>query len=198
MPPLSIPADQYLRLSDKSQVRCYRSHFSDRMEMLAPLKNVAEYLDHHQGWFQRCAAPMEVKALDDQSYLLTLGRFGNFGFEVEPCIGLKLLPQQQGLYQIINVDLRHQDLPLCDHYDVDFKAGLKLEPSETEASNTVQQTTIVNWDLDLSVWIQLPKVITLLPDGLVQTSGDQLLRQIVRQISRRLTWKVQEDFHATH
>ena len=75
MPLVSIPADEYLRLSNKSQVRCYRSHFSDRMEMLAPPKNVAAYLDHHQGWFQRCAAPMEVKALDDQSYLLTLGQF---------------------------------------------------------------------------------------------------------------------------
>jgi len=32
----------------------------------------------------------------------------------------------------------------------------------------------------------------------VQSSGDHLLRQIVRQISRKLTWKVQEDFHATH
>ena len=38
----------------------------------------------------------------------------------------------------------------------------------------------------------------LLPESLVQTSGDHLLRQIVRQISRRLTWKVQEDFHASH
>jgi Protein of unknown function (DUF1997). len=41
-------------------------------------------------------------------------------------------------------------------------------------------------------------VITMLPDGLVQSSGDRLLRQIVRQISRRLTWKVQEDFHGSH
>ena len=56
----------------------------------------------------------------------------------------------------------------------------------------------MSWDLDLSVWIKLPKVITMLPEGLVQSSGDHLLRQIVRQISRRLTWKVQEDFHATH
>jgi len=30
----------------------------------------------------------------------------------------------------------------------------------------------------------------------VQSSGDHLLRQIVRQVSRRLTWKVQEDFHS--
>jgi hypothetical protein len=41
-------------------------------------------------------------------------------------------------------------------------------------------------------------VITMLPDNLVQSSGDHLLKQIVRQISRRLTWKVQEDFHASH
>jgi len=41
-------------------------------------------------------------------------------------------------------------------------------------------------------------VITMLPDQLVQSSGDHLLKQIVRQISRRLTWKVQEDFHAAH
>jgi hypothetical protein len=46
------------------------------------------------------------------------------------------------------------------------------------------------------VAIRLPAFIDLLPDGLVQSSGDHLLRQIVRQVSRRLTWKVQEDFHS--
>ena len=61
-----------------------------------------------------------------------------------------------------------------------------------------QEHTSVQWDLDLKVWIRLPKVITMLPDQLVQSSGDHLLKQIVRQISRRLTWKVQEDFHAVH
>ena len=195
---LSIPATDSLRHSSGAQVRCYRSLFSDRMEMLAPPKSVAEYLDHHEGWFQRCAAPMAVNALDSQSYALTLGRFGNFGFEVEPCIGLRLLPQQLGKYQIISIEPPHHDQPPCHHYDVDFKAGLTLEPSESAVSETDEQTTFVTWDLDLSVWIQLPKVITLLPDGLVQTSGDQLLKEIVRQISRRLTWKVQEDFHASH
>ena len=77
-----------------------------------------------------------------------------------------------------------------DHYDVDFQASMQLIDHDS--------TTSVNWDLDLSVWIRLPKVITMLPEQLVQSSGDHLLRQIVRQISRRLTWKVQEDFHASH
>ena len=55
-----------------------------------------------------------------------------------------------------------------------------------------QENTSVQWDLDLKVWIRLPKVITMLPEQLVQSSGDHLLKQIVRQISRRLTWKVRK------
>ena len=36
---------------------------------------------------------MAVREMDDQTYVLTLGQFGNFGFEIEPTIALKLLPQ---------------------------------------------------------------------------------------------------------
>jgi len=166
------------------------------MEMLAPRDPVAVYLDRHEGWFRRCAAPMEVAAIDSQAYALRLGRFGNFGFEVEPTIGLRLLPQQEGTYAIVTVPLADADPALQELYDVDFQATLNLEPQTSE--NGSNEATSVSWSLDLSVWIRLPKVITVLPEGLVQSSGDHLLRQIVRQISRKLTWKVQEDFHASH
>ena len=187
-----------LRSGTDPQVRCYRSHFSDQMEMLAASPRVAAYLDHHDGWFQRCAKPMQVTAVDQQSYALTLGRFGNFGFEVEPTIGLRLLPQNQCIYRIETIEIETEDPNLRAHYDVDFQARMELKPLAGSSSNDPDQATAVSWDLDLAVWIRLPKVITVLPDQLVQSSGDRLLRQIVRQISRKLTWKVQEDFHATH
>ena len=180
-----------LRHSDDSRVRCYASSFADLMEMRAARSVVASYLDHHEGWFRRCAAPMSVRPLGSQGYALTLGRFGNFGFEVEPTIGLELLPQDQGVYRIATVASGQPDTLLEGLYDVEFNAALKLHEESSEL-------TEVRWQLDLSVWIQLPGVITLLPESLVQSSGDHLLRQIVRQISRRLTWKVQEDFHASH
>ena len=85
------------------QVRCYSSHFEDSMQMLAPQAVVASYLDDHQSWFERCASPMQVEAIDLQSYSLTLGRFGNFGFEVEPTIALRLLPQQAGMLSLIHI-----------------------------------------------------------------------------------------------
>ena len=168
------------------------------MEMLAAAGIVADYLDRHEVWFQRCASPMEVVAIDGQSYSLTLGRFGNFGFEVEPTIELRLLPQQKRIYRIETI---HSGSAASDHrayYDVDFKAQMALEPWARSAEDNPEDATAVSWTLDLCVWIRLPRVITMLPEQLVQSSGDLLLKQIVRQISRRLTWKVQADFHASH
>ena len=174
-------------------MRCYTSHFADLMEMRAPASTVGHYLDHHEGWFRRCAAPMQVQPLGRNGYVLTLGRFGNFGFEVEPTIGLELLPQSRGVYGICTVPPELFEPGLRDLYDVEFNAALRLDEHASDAA-----LTEVRWELDLSVWIKLPAVIGLLPENLVQSSGDHLLRQIVRQISRKLTWKVQEDFHATH
>jgi Protein of unknown function (DUF1997) len=198
-PASSVP----LRGQVDPRIHRYASAFADLMEMRAPAPVVAAYLDRHEGWFRRCAAPMEVTPLGSNGYLLTLGRFGNFGFEVEPTIGLELLPQEQGVYRILTVSDRRGDPALHDLYDVDFKASLRLEESagpevSHEDVDRMMRHTLVRWQLDLAVWIRLPAMINLLPDGLVQSSGDHLLRQIVRQISRRLTWKVQEDFHASH
>ena len=185
---------QLLRHSSDPRVRRYGSTCAALMEMRAPAAEVATYLDRHEGWFRRCAAPMTVLPLGPSlnGYVLTLGRFGNFGFEVEPTIGLELLPQADGVYRIVTVPLPPSDnqASLQHLYDVEYNASLQLVESDT--------LTTVRWELELSVWITLPGVITMLPANLVQSSGDHLLRQIVRQISRRLTWKVQEDFHASH
>jgi hypothetical protein len=197
-----------IRHSQDSRVRLYGSSFADLMEMRAPAAVVGAYLDRHEGWFRRCAAPMAVDPLGANGYVLTLGRFGNFGFEVEPTIGLELLPQQEGIYRIQTVPVPGTATSLAALYDVDFNASLRLDEADdasleageisAEEVDRLMVHTLVRWQLDLSVWIRLPAMITILPEALVQTSGDHLLRQIVRQISRRLTWKVQEDFHASH
>ena len=184
--PYSAPREPKRRLDD-ARLRRYESRFADVMEMRAPIAQVADYLDAHQIWFSRCAAPMQVEPLGNNGYRLILGRFGNFGFEIEPSIALELLPQNHGLYRIETISPGQEPL-LKDGYAVDFEASLELQQEGEQ--------TLVQWDLDLGVAIRLPAFIGVLPESLVQSSGDHLLRQIVRQTSRRLTWKVQEDFHA--
>lgn len=179
----------------------FQSRFQDCMEMYAEASRVTAYLDAHQDWFCRCAHPMKVEPLGNNGYALVIGRFGAFGYEVEPKIGLELLPQDNGIYRIRTIPVPNYVAP---GYEVDFQASQSFvevpaseyfqEPDETPLPPSI---TRVEWDLDLKVALRFPKFIHKLPQSLIQSTGDRLLCQVVRQVSRRLTYKVQEDFHSS-
>ena len=168
----------------------FSGDYTGSMEMSADCQTVAHYLDDHRAWFLRCAHPMTAAPLGDNGYALTVGHFGALGYDVEPKVGLHLLPQKQGVYRIETIPVPDYEPP---GYEVDFKASLRLNEGLPEASGVV--LTQVDWELDLKVWVHLPRFIRALPKRIIQNSGDHLLSQIVRQMSRCLTHKVQEDFH---
>ena len=181
------------------EVSCFQHKFSSCMEMYAAPEQVARYLDAHRGWFPRCAHPMKAELIGENGYALTIGKFGSFGYEVEPKVGLNLLPQAEGVYRIQTIPVPGYEAP---GYDVDFRAALRLveatpDPSQFAAGQAPAQMTQVEWELNLKVMIQFPRFVNRLPQSLIQTTGDRLLNQIVRQVSRCLTHKVQEDFHST-
>lgn len=162
--------------------------FNDCMELYAPAEIVSKFLLNHSEWFSRCAQPMKVEPLGENGYEIIIGRFGAFNYEVEPKIGLELLPPDEGVYRIHTIPIPNYQPP---GYDVDYRASLQLAETQNE-SNFI---TKVEWELHLNVYVQFPKFIKRLPDSLVQKTGDRLLNQIVRQVSRRLTRKVQQEFH---
>lgn len=171
----------------------FYGRYNDCMSMYAPRQKVAEYLNGHALWFSRCAEPMKVQPLGENGYALIIGNFGSFGYEVEPKIGLELLPPSEGVYRI-------RTIPIPDYhppgYDVDYRASLQLiDDVLKDVPASVGEVTRVEWELDLVVDIHFPRFIQRLPKSLIQSTGDRLLNQIVRQVSRRLTHKVQQDFH---
>jgi len=182
----------------------FHSHFVDHMDLYADAGTVARYFDDHRAWFERCAQPMKVESIGKNAYALVVGRYGAAGFELEPRIGLDLLPQENKIYRIETVPVPGYE-PVG--YQVDFKAAMELtevEPGEilvatNNGSHAIERITRVNWTLELVVDIQFPRFIyTTLPKSLILGTGDQLLKQVVRQVSRRLTRKVQEDFCRTY
>ncbi|MBE9039290.1 DUF1997 domain-containing protein [Oscillatoriales cyanobacterium LEGE 11467] len=168
----------------------FRSHFVGGMEMYADAQTVADYLDVHQGWFCRCAAPMQVDALGENSYALMLGRYGSMGHYIEAKIGLELLPQQERVYRIESVPIPGYTPP---GYEVNFQAVQILVDVPTEDESLT--VTRVDWELDLGIGIHFPGFIHALPPNLIQKTGDRMICGIVKEVSRRLTRKVQEDFH---
>ncbi len=172
----------------------FQTSFTGTMEMYSDAATVAEYLGDHQGWFCRCAQPMKVEPFSDNGYILVIGRFGSFGYEVEPKIAVVLLPPEGVVYKMHSVALPETN---CPGYEVDYQASLQLSEIP-ESEGTSQIITNVEWQLNLSVKIEFPSFIYKLPHSVIKTTGERVLSQILRQVSRRLTSKVQADFHSRY
>ena len=184
----------------------FSTTFQGCMEMYADLETVTNYLNAHEDWFCRCAEPMQVESLGDNGYILVIGRFGAFGYEVEPKIAVTLNSPENGVYHMRTIPVPNYT---SNSYEVNYQACMELsEVSSAEAARGIKKAykknnfsqlppviTQVKWQLYLDVKVQFPKFIGKLPLSLIQATGDRLLCQIIKQVSPRLTYKVQEDFH---
>jgi len=179
--------------------------FAGHVDMFSDLETVAEYLAAHEGWFCRCAQPMNVKPFCQDGYLLNIGKFDSLGYEVEPKIAIVLEPPQNNLYVMRTVPIPDCDFP---GYEVQYKSSMELNEIAvdsikmslkdkifTSRQDIPESITRLSWHLDLVVSVEFPSFVTRLPRNLIQRSGDHLISQIVRQISPRLSYKVQQDFH---
>ncbi len=205
---LSVPHLEDKQLSELSETSPmhFKTQFMGYMEMYSDTETVANYLNAHQGWFCRCAAPMKTEPIGENGYVLKVGRFGSFGYEVEPKLAVVIEPPVNGVYWMHSIPI--PDEPYLG-YEVDYQASMSIKeisPSLEGAgfkkafkkhniSQIPQKITKVEWDLTMDVAVQFPQFIHKLPLSMIQKTGDRLLTQIVRQISPRLTYKVQQDFH---
>lgn len=169
-------------------------HYAGKMDMAADLDTVGRYLNSHRGWFTRCAHPMQVEPISDHGYGLVVGHFAVLGYEVEPKVGLYLSPLDHRVYRIDTMPVPGYVPP---GYEVDFHAIMRLQEN-TDVSPPAMSLTQVDWELTLVVKIHMPRMLNSVPRSLLKSSGDRLLNQVVRQVSKRLTRKVQEDFHHSH
>ncbi len=183
----------------------FEGNFVGYMDMYSDADTVAKYLDAHDHWFVSCAHPMKVEPLGNNGYTLIVGRFSSFGYEVEPQVALVFHPAQNRVYTMHTVPVPNYEYP---GYEVQYDAAMELQEITPEQilgtkitkvfadqESIPSMVTRVSWQLDLTVTVDFPKFIYKLPVSLIQKTGDHLLSQIVRQISPRLTYKVQKDFH---
>ena len=184
----------------------FQTKFAGIMEMYSDLDTVAKYLKDHQGWFSRCAEPMMVTPFGDDGYTLTIGNYGAFGYHLEPQMSV-MLETSDGdtrykMYSVTNTQYEA-------NYDVNYCSVLNLHSIPTSDAvtkvakiyrqegidNIPTEITKINWTLNLSVNIRFPSFIYKLPQSVIKSTGNKVLSQIVKQISPRLSYKVQKDFH---
>ncbi len=194
-----------LEIADREPV-VFHTDFKGIMEMYSDEETVTNYLNNHSGWFVRCAKPMAAEPFGDNGYTLIIGKYGAFGYEVEPQMSVVLEPPQDrhyAMYSVPNSAFNHPG------YEVDYRSEMIIEPlSVTEAAEGIEKVfkkegikvlpetiTRIHWQLHLQVKVRFPKFIYRLPMKMIISTGDRLLAQIIKQVSPRLSYKVQKDFH---
>jgi len=181
----------------------FETQFQGCMGMYGDVETVANYLNEHEGWFPRCARPMRAEPLGDNGYTLVVGRFGSYGYELEPKMGVVLLPPERGVYKMHSIPIPNETPA---DYSIDYDSSLQLTEVPVGEVNWAETATKkglelpaaiaqVEWQLHIKVAVEFPKFVYKLPQSLIKTTGDRLLSQIIRQVSPRLTYKVQQDFH---
>ncbi|WP_373480047.1 DUF1997 domain-containing protein [Geminocystis sp.] len=194
-----------LEISPQEPV-AFKTLFSGIMEMYSDEDTVANYLNDHQGWFVRCASPMKAKPFGENGYTLIIGNYGAFGYNVEPEMTVILTTPQSkhySMYSVTNPEFNNQG------YEVNYISDMYIESIPvSQASVGIEKVyhqqgknslpeiiTKINWQLNLQVKVRFPHFIYKLPMSIIQNTGDRLLSQIVKQVSPRLSYKVQKDFH---
>jgi hypothetical protein len=176
------------------------------MDMYSNIQTVAEYLDNHEGWFVRCASPMRAEPFGDNGYTLTVGHYEAFGYEVEPQMTVILDPPQNGSYVMYSVpnpnfnpsayEVSYQSTMNLEEMTIDdASAKIKRIYQNPDLFNLASSFTRINWRLQLAVKVRFPSFIYKLPLSVIDKTGTRMLAEIVRQVSPRLSYKVQKDFH---
>jgi hypothetical protein len=203
--PINSQAIESVEVAEDNQFLSFQAHFAGAMDMYSDRNTVADYLSAHEGWFCRCAEPMKTQALGNNGYVMTIGRYGAFGYEVEPKIAVVLDPPVDGVYHTRSIPIPNE--PFLG-YLVDYQAVMKLQEVSLcdvaeissifsqQGQKTPSVITKITWELHMDVMVKFPKFIYKISRSLLQKTGDKILVQIVRQVSPRLTQKVQQDFHS--
>src|ERR671933_426387 len=106
---------------------------------------------------------MEAKSIFAEADDFVIGRFGSFGYEVEPKVGLELLPQENGVYRIRTIPVPNYVAP---GYEIDFQASQTFvevptseyfQEQELDTTQLPPAITRVEWELNLTVGIRFPK-----------------------------------------
>lgn len=186
---------------------CFKTCLEGMMDMYSHRENVAYYLNDHGGWFVRCASPMKAEPFGQNGYTLTIGNYASLGYKVQPKMSVVFDAYQHNsylMYSVNNPEFNNET------YEIDYKSIMTIEEYQSlevvpNIHKLYQQhgiddipeiITRINWKLDLEVKVKFPQFIYKLPNSLITKTGDRLLEQIVKQISPRLSYKVQKDFHS--
>ncbi len=155
-------------------------------QQLAPIQH---YLRQPQRLINSLVDPTRIQQLSDEEFCLKMRTLSFFGFNIQPTVCLRVWAEADGTVRIISTSCEIRGI---DYIDRRFSLQLvgKLAPIQERGN------TYLRGSADLKVQVDLPPPLSFMPQSIVESAGNSLLKSILTAFKQRLVNQLIADYIA--
>jgi hypothetical protein len=148
---------------------------------------IGHYLRQPHRLVRSLVDPNRIKQVNDDEFCLTMRTLSFFGLDLQPTVYLRVWTQADGTVRIAST---HCEIRGIDYIDRRFSLKLigKLSPYQKQAQ------TYLQGHADLAVKVDLPPPLNFMPNAIVESAGNSLLKSILLTFKQRLIHQLLADY----
>jgi hypothetical protein len=148
---------------------------------------IQHYLRQPHRLVRSLVDPNRIRQVSDDEFCLTMRTLSFFGFDLQPTVFLRVWTEADGTLRIVSTKCEIRGI---DYIDRRFRLELigQLSP------NRQQGQTYLEGRADLAVEVDLPPPLNFMPQTIVESAGNSLLKSILNTFKQRLMHQLLADY----
>jgi Protein of unknown function (DUF1997) len=148
---------------------------------------IQHYLRQPHRLVRSLVDPSRIKQVGDDEFCLMMRTLSFFGLDLQPTVYLRVWTAADGT---VSIESTHCEIRGIDYIDRRFSLKLlgKLSPHQK-----LSQTYLVG-RADLTVKVDLPPPLNFMPNAIVESAGNSLLKSILMTFKQRLMNQLLADY----
>jgi hypothetical protein len=167
----------------------YQFVATQSVELAVPPQSVEieRYLQSPERIVRAIADPSCIEPLSGNSYRLRMRPLNFFSLKIEPTVDMKIWADAEGTIYLesIGCDLRGIET-INEHFQLELSGTMEAYPHQGQ--------TYLGGDAELGLTIYLPPPFSMMPKSMIQSTGNNLLGNILLKMKQGLMQQLLADY----
>ena len=148
---------------------------------------IGHYLRQPHRLVRSLVDPDRIRQVSEDEFCLTMRTLSFFGFDLQPTVFLRVWTEVDGTVRVVSTNCEIRGI---DYIDRRFSLHLsgKLSPYDKQGQ------TYLGGSADLEVQVDLPPPLNLMPQAIIESAGNSLLKSILNSFKQRLMNQLLADY----
>lgn len=163
------------------------SHQTANMQIARRAVPLSHYLKQPRRLVNALMNPDQVEELSPDTFRFHLRGFQFLMLNIRPVVDLQIDVSQDQVLIVRSVDGKIEGNQFVDRqFSLDLQGQLRLQEQESH--------TDLEGDVNLAIAVGLPPILSMTPQALLETTGNQILRGVLNTIKQRLMHQLASDY----